>query len=279
MPINSNEYQKLFKKLGGLINQPVRSRSSELYPLRLVRIQKTKGPELYDQLFAKYPLPIECDISKFTQKEKKGIALRWKHSYRELNEKIQFAAMWGFTAYLDKLLEENTVDINKCAALYHAALHGRLETMRYLVEQRNANVNYYDGGFLNDLPLIGAIFKGDVNCVKYLLEKGASLEARGEFSNNAIEQCIALIDDFPTKKLFAILKELIRSGASLDGYWPFHETTPRAFLEKIQHSNPKFLKHFAEILSVENASLEAVDAELVASSNQGLSLKRHKPRR
>lgn len=280
MPTNSKEYLNLYQKVGGNIHRPTRHRNRDLPPLTLIRIQRPKRKAvLYNEIFAIYPLPVECDISKFTENEKQRIASTWKYADSSLEEKIKFASKWGFTVYLDKLLNENAVDINKSAALYSAALNGRLETISYLVEQRNADINYYDSALLSDLPLNGAILSGDVNCVKYLLEKGASVEARGELTKNAIEQCIALISTIPATNCFTILKELIKAGASLDGDWPFFESTPRAYLEKIQNKKPKYAEQIAEILGAKNISVDAVDGELVASSDEGQRLKRHKPGR
>lgn len=201
-------------------------------------------------------LPRECDLSSFSDREIRRINLNWERSQHALNTKIFFAAQWGFTDYLDILLTKNRVNLNKAGALYMAAQSARLDTVKHLVEQRNADVNYCDENPLLDLPLHGAISSGNVECVSYLLSKGALVTTKGSHSKSAVEHCLNYGSLLKDSNKYEILKELIKAGASLDTYLSSRKTTARAYLEAKQIKHPAIAVYIATILSEAPCSAE-----------------------
>ncbi len=196
------------------------------------------------------PLPEECDLSSYSDRERNHILVNWKYSHSKLTSKIQFAARWGFIAYLDKLVQENEVDLNESGALYQAALGNRFEMVKHLVERHHVDVNYFKPYSLSDLPLNGAISSLNATGVGYLLSKGASLVLKGEYSRNALEHCVDKIDLSIKleERIVLVLRELIKAGSSSDVDISFDGMSPTAYLKKLQKKYPETSAYIATIL-------------------------------
>ncbi len=90
-----------------------------------------------------------------------------------------------------KLLIESGVDIARCdeegvSLLDEAIVTGELELVRYLVEEKEMDVNMTrrKSGFT---PLMQAASYGYTEIVQFLLDKGADIEARDSSNLNVIE--------------------------------------------------------------------------------------------
>ncbi len=90
-----------------------------------------------------------------------------------------------------KLLIESGVDIARCdeegvSLLDEAIVTGDLELVRYLVEEKDMDVNMTrrKSGFT---PLMQAASYGYTEIVQFLLDKGADIEARDSSNLNVIE--------------------------------------------------------------------------------------------
>lgn len=213
----------------------MRRRNSEVLPLSSSESLSAPQP-----LLISHALPAECDLSFYSDIEQGHILSNWKWSRSKLTNQIQFAARWGFIDYLDKLTEENEVDLDNAGALYQATLHSRFAMVKHLVEKYHVNVNYYDSNQFSDLPLNVAVSKLDPTCVSYLLNKGASLLLKGRNFRNALQHCVDIIDVNINlhEKTVLVLRELIKAGISLKIDLSFNELPPREYLKSLQLKHP-----------------------------------------
>ncbi len=79
----------------------------------------------------------------------------------------------GFKNLIDSLDDVNIQDKYGWTPLHLAIRRGREDMVRYLVEEKNANIDMQDNSGWT--PLMEAIMDDFPNIVKYLVEKGADL--------------------------------------------------------------------------------------------------------
>ena len=100
------------------------------------------------------------------------------------------AAMRGSTKCVERLANEKpelldmtSLRLNQ-TPLHSASVADHLETVRYLVEQRNASLT--SANFLGDTPLLQACYCGASNVIQFLLRKKADLNSLDLYGNNCL---------------------------------------------------------------------------------------------
>lgn len=88
------------------------------------------------------------------------------------NDMLNNSAKMGFLVGIKKALELGADDIFNGDALSIACSNGHVDIIRYLVEEKGIDVNYYDGYYT---PLGRAIQHGNLEVVKLLVELGANV--------------------------------------------------------------------------------------------------------
>ncbi|WCR59755.1 MAG: Phosphocholine transferase AnkX [Wolbachia endosymbiont of Ctenocephalides felis wCfeF] len=110
--------------------------------------------------------------------------------YGEKLTLLHLAAKYGKLETVKYLIEEKNVDINKvdrhgCTALYWAAKHGHLEVVKYFIEEKNVDINLEDGSSRNALHW--AARHGHLEVVKYFIEeKNVDINKIDEYGNHAL---------------------------------------------------------------------------------------------
>ncbi|MBW3521211.1 MULTISPECIES: ankyrin repeat domain-containing protein [unclassified Chryseobacterium] len=115
-----------------------------------------------------------------------------------------------------KTLDEFPTEINLVdgTPLNHAINRGRNEIVKYLVE-RGANVNaLYEGHYS---PLMSAVGNNNVEMVKLLLENGADVNLKDKYGNRALWKAILNYN-------LQIVKLLVEAGAD-----PFKADNPENY--------------------------------------------------
>ncbi|XP_072327017.1 ankyrin repeat domain-containing protein 16 [Scyliorhinus torazame] len=115
--------------------------------------------------------------------------------------------------------------------LHYAARHGRLEILKYLVDELGTNIELVNSDYKRALHEAASM--GHRECTRYLIAKGARVD------------CLKKADWTPlmmacTRKNLEVVKDLIESGASLrlknkDGWSSFHIACREGDPEIIQY--------------------------------------------
>jgi ankyrin repeat protein len=134
------------------------------------------------------------DYLRIKQAIKNGVDLEQivENERNENEESLIFYALHHRCSFdTIKLLIESGVDIFKCdeqgvSLLDEAIVTGDLELVRYLVDEKGMDVNKTQrkSGFT---PLMQAASYGYTDIVRYLLEKGADIDARDSSNLNVID--------------------------------------------------------------------------------------------
>jgi ankyrin repeat protein len=134
------------------------------------------------------------DYLRIKQAIKNGVDLEQivENERNENEESLIFYALHHRCSFdTVKLLIESGVDIFKCdeqgvSLLDEAIVTGDLELVRYLVDEKGMDVNKTQrkSGFT---PLMQAASYGYTDIVRYLLEKGADIDARDSSNLNVID--------------------------------------------------------------------------------------------
>ena len=137
---------------------------------------------------------INDDYLAIKQAIKKGLDLEQiiENELNENEESLLFFALHHKCSFdTIKLLVESGIDIEKTDSqgvsfLDEAIVTGSLELVRYLVEEKEMDVNQTErkSGFT---PLMQAACYGYTDIVDFLLEKGADIHARDASNLNVIE--------------------------------------------------------------------------------------------
>ena len=107
-------------------------------------------------------------------------SVRWLIEEGHVDEKIKYNLHIHGSSSRD--------DIGYDTPIQYAAESGQLEIVRYLVEQQGVDVNTV--GALHTTPLHGACREGHLPIVKYLISKGANIEARGEYKMTPLHEAV-----------------------------------------------------------------------------------------
>lgn len=115
-----------------------------------------------------------------------------------------------------KTLDEYPTEINLIdgTPLNHAINRGRDEIVKYLVE-RGANVNaLYEGHYS---PLMSAVGSNNIEIIKLLIEKGANVNLKDKHGNDALWKAVFNYN-------FEIVRLLVEAGAD-----PFKADNPENY--------------------------------------------------
>ena len=105
---------------------------------------------------------------------------------RHLRQSAECGDMQGIVAALDHLVDPNAVaDHSQSTALMNAAEQGRIEVLRFLLEQEGIDVQGRNANGNSALML--AANGAHVECVRALLTKHADVRARNVSAQNALD--------------------------------------------------------------------------------------------
>ncbi|MDR1923934.1 MAG: ankyrin repeat domain-containing protein [Planctomycetaceae bacterium] len=186
-------------------SEPARRHYSEMHLYRCIEFYKKVENDFYE-----YPITEEY-LSNADKELNKAKEIGWS--------KIPDKSFWAALSEQDIKSVRQWLDIDQTLInaksregnipLIDAALYGKLEVVKYLVEEKHADVNtksQYNGGIT---PIFWAARSCSLEFVKYLVEKGADVNmknTRGE---------TPLFGAARSGKL-AVVKYLIESGADVN---------------------------------------------------------------
>ncbi|MCJ1243791.1 hypothetical protein MMC30_000988 [Trapelia coarctata] len=126
----------------------------------------------------------------------------------------------------------NAKDKDGMSSLTWAVQNGHLETVRFLLEQRNINVNCRDA--LRKTPLIRAASKGHLEIVKLLLSRSDTIaDARGDREETALA-CAATNDNPAIAQLLMSRKDVNINNKECYGETPLYNAVRHGSLEIIR---------------------------------------------
>ena len=133
---------------------------------------------------------------------------------------LMCAAVWGHTDCVEYLIQKGAqLDLeekNNQTALHYAAMGGRLEVMKRLVDA-GQDVNQRDE-LGERTPLMLAAWQGRTDCVEYLIQKGAQLDL--EEKNNQTALHYAAMGG-----RLEVMKRLVEAGHNVNQRgWPWERT-------------------------------------------------------
>ncbi|CAG8976382.1 hypothetical protein HYALB_00006155 [Hymenoscyphus albidus] len=94
---------------------------------------------------------------------------------------LEYAAICGHCEIIELILKHEADNIGKTSAniaLCYSATHRHVDVLKALLERQDIDVNFSSHADTMTSPLLCAVSAGDLECVKILVDKGASLDTK-----------------------------------------------------------------------------------------------------
>ena len=136
------------------------------------------------------------------QKEKNSIEVTHQHFFRDIElNNIEVIKRSNLISNI------NFRNIKGTTPLIHAVLNNKIEIVDFFFNNTDVNINFEDE--LGNTALITASKKGNLELLKYLIDKGADLNSQNKNGYTSLMEAVE-------NNHFYIVKELVLKGADRD---------------------------------------------------------------